>query len=167
MNLLSNLALLTALTLPLAAQRQDATPVQSEPTSPSDATPVQSEPTTSPSGQNSGPQVDPVPAVLFAVDLKVDHDARVATMTSNDRLPFFGFMVAATQSSMLDIAGYGALLQYEAIVATALCKNGVMALDLGPGGWGFNIYLQGIAVSERGVAFTGVEFVADRNIEAK
>ena len=154
MNLLLNLSLLTALTLPLAAQRQDPEPVQSEPT-------------TAPSDQDSGPRVDPTPASLFAVELKVDHYLRLATMTSNDQLPFFCFMVAATKPSILDIPGIGGLLEYEAIVATALCNDGRMVLDLGKGGWGFDVYLQGVAVSELGVAMTSVEVVRDEAPEAK
>ena len=153
MNLLTNLALLSALTLPLVAQRY-------EPTNPPD---TQSEPPVAvdqPSDQTS----DPVPA--FAVDLKVDHQARLATMTSDGNVPFFGFMIAATKNSTLDIPGVGGLLVYEAIVATALCKDGVMALDLGKGGWGFDVYLQGVAISELGAAMTSIEVVSD-NKDAK
>jgi hypothetical protein len=102
----------------------------------------------------------------FSVELQVDHDARLATMTSDEQRPFFGFMVAATKDTMLDVGGFGGLLVYEAVVATALCMNGVMVLDLGPGGWGFDVYLQGAAISESGAALTGVEIVLDRAIEA-
>ena len=150
MNLLQNLALLSALTLPLAAQRTDSDP------SPNSEPPVPTAP------DLRGSLNDPAPAYLFTVELKVDHQKRLATMTSADRTPFFGFMIAATQDKQLDIPGVGGLLVYEAIVATALCKDGVMALDLGTGGWGFDVYLQGVAVSEHGAAMTSIQVVSDK-----
>jgi hypothetical protein len=155
MNLLQNVLLLSALTLPLAAQRSDANQgPQSEP-------PVPTAPDVRAALNH------PAPAYLFTVELKVDQQKRLATMTSADRTPFFGFMIAATKNSQLDIPGVGGLLEYEAIVATALCKDGVMALDLGKGGWGFDVYLQGVAVSAHGAAMTSIQVVSDKAQDPK
>jgi hypothetical protein len=157
MNLLQNLALLSTLTLPLSAQLPDHARPHDAPAVDADAG----------SGSKGDTRNEPLAAPQLAVALKVDHDARLATMSSNEQLPFFGFMIAATKPSTLDIPGIGGLLEFEAIVATALCKDGVMVLDLGKGGWGFDIYLQGAAMSEYGVALTSIEVVSDKAPEAK
>src|SRR5262245_44672711 len=123
-----NLAILSALVLPLSAQRTQ--PFDS--TNPAKAI-------------EDSKQWEPVPATPFVVHLTVDQDRRVATMTSEKGVPFFGFMIASTKLGTFDIAGVGSLLAYEMIVATLLCKDGKMVLDLGTGGWGYDVYLQGVA----------------------
>jgi hypothetical protein len=124
MNAILSAALLSCLTLPLAAQRY---------------------------------QLATLPRTL---DLAVHQAGRQAVLASSDRAPFFGIMIASVKDNTVRIAGYDLLL-YDAIVATAEAKVGSMALDLGKGGWGFDIYLQGVGLFEQGAMASNIAVVSD------
>lgn len=91
------------------------------------------------------------PATVRGLQLQVDQNQRMAQLDSLDRSPFFAIVIASTKDSTMRIAGFDLLIA-EAVVATAEVKDGSMKLDLGAGGWGFDVYLQGIGLFDKGEA---------------
>ncbi len=106
-------------------------------------------------------EMPPEPQIRYEASLELVRDDRLLAKveTADAGRKFLAILIADVDDGMVSIPGLGTLLETE-IVLGSMLGVGALHFDFGRAKLPFDVFLQGIAVSERDVAFTSVEKLA-------
>lgn len=149
MKTLLTVALLTSLSTPVCAQRYDIAVAKDPVAIPMD------------------PPVRPLPPkpiepqVLLQADLDLSRqDVLFAKLqVTPATTPFVGVLIAALDGGTVQLPGLPPLLKAELVVATGV-GVGDMVWALGPAMFGFDVFVQGIALTDTQIAATAPQRIA-------
>lgn len=149
MKTLLTLALLSSLSMPVCAQRYEIAAAQDPVAIPMD------------------PPVRPLPPkpiepqVLLQADLGLSRqdDLYAKLQVTPATTLFVGVLIAALDGGTVQLPGLPPLLKADLVVATGVDVGG-MVFELGPAMFGFDVFVQGIALTETQIAATAPERIA-------
>lgn len=144
-----SLALLSALALPLCAQRYEIG-IAKVPIAIPQAPPVEPLPPK---------QVEPPVALQADLSLRRQGDLFAKLQVTPIDTPFVGVLIAALDGGTVQLPQLPQLLKADLVVATGVDIGGLV-FRLGPAMFGFDVFVQGIALTEKEIAASKPERLA-------